>query len=344
MPAWRIAWVLVLVAGTPGSPSAQSPPPPAQQACTALHSDAARLMCYDAANGREPAETPGGDNAARSGEGAAAPGRGSLLDRRWELAGNSKLGTFRLRAYKPVYIFPICWTSDRNTLPRSPNPRNTVAEPQDLDRFEARFQLSMKFKLAENLLGENGDLWGTYTQTSRWQVYNADNSRPFRETNYEPELMLLFRTDYGFAGWRGRMAGIVLNHQSNGQAKPLSRSWNRVMLLLGWDRPGWALLLRPWWRVTEGSDDDNPDISDYLGRGDILLVHTWNRHEVSLLARHSLRGGGRSHGAMQIEWAFPIHGPLRGRLQVFHGYGESMIDYNHQATWASAGFSLVEWF
>ncbi len=344
MTARRFAWVLCLVAGVPGSLSAQPPPPPAPQACSALQSDAARLMCYDAALGTEPAGATLPDNAARPGDRAAGTAPGSLLDRRWELARDSKLGTFRLRAYKPVYIFPVCWTGDVNTLPQSPNPRNTVTEPQDLDRVEARFQLSMKFKLAEDLLGDNGDLWGAYTQNSRWQVYNADNSRPFRETNYEPELLLLFRTDYGMAGWRGRMAGIVLNHQSNGQAKPLSRSWNRVMLLAGWDRPRWALFLRPWWRVTEGSDDDNPDISDYLGRGDILLVHTRNGHEFSLLARHSLRGGSRSHGAMQFEWAFPIQGPLRGRLQIFHGHGESMIDYNHRATWASAGFSLVEWF
>jgi phospholipase A1/A2 len=341
--AWRIAWAFALLGGLPGSAPAQTPPP-APEACAALRSDAARLQCYDAALGREPAQASSADNAARPERAHPVPARQSLLDRRWELAGPSKLGTFRLRAYKPIYIFPFSWTSDTNTVPHSPNPRNTVTAPQDLDRVEAKFQLSMKFKLAENLFGDNGDVWGAYTQSSRWQVYNAANSRPFRESNYEPELMLLFRTDYGIAGWRGRMAGLVLNHQSNGQANPLSRSWNRVMLLLGWDRPGWALLVRPWRRVTEGSDDDNPDISDYLGRGDILLVHARNGHELSVLARHSLRGGGRSHGAVRFDWAFPIRGPLRGRLQLFRGYGESMIDYNHLATWVSAGFSLVEWF
>lgn len=56
----------------------------------------------------------------------ANAGRGSLLDSRWELAEDSKLGPFQLRAYKPVYLLPAFWTSDRNTMPHSPNPANSV--------------------------------------------------------------------------------------------------------------------------------------------------------------------------------------------------------------------------
>jgi phospholipase A1 len=115
--------------------------------------------------------------------------------------------------------------------------------------------------------------------------------------------------------------------------------------MIGLDRDGWALMLRPWLRIDESAeDDDNPDISDYMGRADATLVRVWKGHQFSLMGRHSLRTGDRSHGALQFEWGFPIRGPLRGRLQVFDGYGESMIDYNHKATWVSAGFSLVEWY
>ncbi|MFT3762740.1 MAG: phospholipase A [Pseudoxanthomonas sp.] len=272
-------------------------------------------------------------------------GKGSLLDGRWELAKDSKLGTFNLRAYKPVYLLPAFWTSDVNETPSSPNPDNTVTTPQDLDNTELKFQLSFKTKVAENLFGDNGDVWVGYTQSSRWQAYNSEASRPFRETNYEPEAMLVLRTGYSLGGWKGRLLGVSLNHQSNGRSDPLSRSWNRVIFNIGLDHGDWALMLRPWLRIKEDrNDDNNPDIADYVGRGDATLVWNRNGHELSLMGRHSLRGGDDAHGAVQVDWGFPIDRGLRGHLQLFHGYGESMIDYNHKATYIGLGISLLEWF
>lgn len=354
------------------------------EACRAIETDASRLACYDAVFGRSPSDTRAADaeaNAARTSldqqqaakaqqsatqdaesdehrwlgawfrtddpmlrEALANAGKGSLLDSRWELAKDSKLGVFQLRGYKPLYLMPVFWTSDKNEMPHSPNPRNTVTEPQPLDNTEAKFQLSFKTKFAENLFGDNGDLWGAYTQSSRWQVYNGEESRPFRETNYEPEVMLVFRNNYSLGGWKGRMAGIGINHQSNGRSDPLSRSWNRVIFTVGLDRENWALVVRPWWRVPDGNDDDNPDIEDYIGRGDAMLTYSKGGHEFTVLARHSLRTGDKSHGAVQLDWGFPIHRSFRGHIQAFHGYGESLIDYNHKATYIGLGISLLEWY
>lgn len=354
------------------------------EACRAIETDASRLACYDAVFGRRPSDTRAADaeaTAARSSldqqqiqqeskageagtehrehrrlgawfrtddpmlqEALANAGKGSLLDSRWELAKDSKLGVFQLRGYKPLYLMPVFWTSDKNEMPHSPNPRNTVTEPQPLDNTEAKFQLSFKTKFAENLFGDNGDLWGGYTQSSRWQVYNGEESRPFRETNYEPEVMLVFRNNYSLGGWKGRMAGVGINHQSNGRGDPLSRSWNRVIFTVGLDRENWALVLRPWWRVPDGNDDDNPDIEDYIGRGDAMLTYSKGGHEFTVLARHSLRTGDKSHGAVQLDWGFPIHRSFRGHIQAFHGYGESLIDYNHKATYIGLGISLLEWY
>jgi phospholipase A1 len=352
------------------------------EACVAIETDATRLACYDAALRRGAVDPAAADAAAQQAaaerkrqlEAQAPPqdaplrerarhrlgalfaedqpyedlranaGKGSLLDSRWELARDSKLGVFQMRAYKPVYLLPALWSSDPNEAPSSPNPNNTVRQAEDLNRVEAKFQVSFKTKFAENLFGDNGDLWGAYTQNSRWQVYNGDQSRPFRETNYEPEVMLVFRNNYRLGGWRGRMTGLSLNHQSNGREDPLSRSWNRVILSAGLDRDNWAFVVRPWWRVSDGNDDDNPDMEDFMGRGDAMLVYSGNGHEFAVLGRHSLRGGDRSRGALQLDWGFPIDRTLRGHVQVFHGYGESMIDYNHRATYVGLGISLLEWF
>lgn len=346
--------------------------PASTQACVALESNADRLACYDkifkiptvapqvlvseqrAALDIQKADVEPEtlkDKITQKAEnlfaihGDKIDPNTSLLDRRWELSQDSKLGTWNIRANQPVYLLPAFWTSKKNEFPQSPNPQNTVDEDQNLKSMEAKFQISLKTKAAENLFGNNGDVWVGYTQSSRWQVYNSEESRPFRETNYEPEASLIFRTNYNLLGLNGRLLGLTLNHQSNGRSDPLSRSWNRVILNLGFEKDNFALMVRPWYRIEEDfQDDNNPDIKNYIGRGDLTAFYRWNDNDFSLMLRHSLKGGDDSHGAMQFDWAFPIKGKLRGHFQLFDGYGESLIDYNHRATYVGLGVSLMNWY
>jgi phospholipase A1 len=346
-----------------GHVHAQNPDPTDIRACTAIESDSQRLACYDHATGRvnlpvarkrvnPEADTPSifsRDRRAAStvevepNTEVATPL--SLLDSRWELSPESKLGTFNIRGYKPVYVLPAFVTSNQNNQPHSPNPDNTVTGSEQLDNIEAKFQLSLKTKVWQGVFGDVGDLWVGYTQSSRWQVYNARLSRPFRETDYEPEAMLVFDTHYRLFGWDGRLLGIGIDHQSNGRSNPLSRSWNRVIANVGFERDGWTVMVRPWWRIPEAaSDDNNPDISDYMGRGEVEIVHEWHGQEFGMMLRHSMRGGSRSHGAARFSWSFPMAGNLRGYAEVFKGYGESLIDYNHNATYVGLGISLLDWY
>ncbi|WP_426689484.1 phospholipase A [Rhodanobacter ginsengiterrae] len=342
---------------------AQNPDPTDIRGCTAIESDAQRLACYDHATGRvnlpvaqkrSDASTSAPEVFHRDDRLASAdkPGNSevakplSLLDSRWELSPESKLGTFNLRGYNPVYVMPVFLTSNQNERPRSPNADNTVTGAgEQLENVEAKFQLSLKAKVWQGVFGDTGDLWVGYTQSSRWQVYNSRLSRPFRETNYEPEAMLVFGTHYNLFGWNGRLLSIGVNHQSNGRGDPLSRGWNRVIANVGFERDGWTVMLRPWWRIPEPrSTDDNPDISNYMGRGEVQIVHEWNGQEFGMLLRHSLRGGSQSHGAARFSWSFPVAGNLRGYMEVFKGYGESLIDYNHNATYLGVGVSLLDWY
>jgi phospholipase A1 len=346
-----------------------SPMPATAEACAAVETSAERLACYDAlfkvpeaervvlvSERRAAAElAPEPDNlkaridktvsTVTVSEGSPLKPNLSLLDSRWELSPESKLGTWNIRSYQPVYVLPGFWTSEKNEFPESPNERNTVTEDQNLKSMEAKFQLSLKTKAVENIFGNNGDIWLAYTQSSRWQVYNSEESRPFRETNYEPEASIVFRTNYDLFGLDWRMLGLTINHQSNGRSDPLSRSWNRVMLNLGFERNNFALMLRPWYRFEEDlPDDNNPDIVDYVGRGDLTAFYRWKDHDFSLMLRHTLKGGDDSRGAAQFDWSFPISGRLRGHFQLFDCYGESLIDYNHKATYVGLGVSLMNWF
>lgn len=278
---------------------------------------------------------------------------GADLTDRWELDEDSDRGRFVLRPYKPMYLQVVDGTSSLNRSPSSTNPNNNVTgidgnpslDPSQAKRTEARFQLSLKSKLFDDLFGSGVDIWAGYTQMSLWQIYSGSLSRPFRETNYEPELMAVMPLGgLQLGGWRARMASVSLNHQSNGRPLPLSRSWNRVIFQMGLERDRWTLLLRPWWRIPESTeDDDNPDINDFLGRGELVAVYRWGAHELAGTFRHTLRLRNKSRGSVGVDYAFPISSYLKAHLQIFHGYGFSMIDYNHRQTRFGLGVSLVQW-
>jgi phospholipase A1/A2 len=315
------------------------------ETCRAIRTEQERLACYDelfgAPEGALIEQTPNPPVVA-----VPEPKPSSLLDQRWELSPDQKQGTFRVQPHKPVYILAAFHSSEANDLPSSPSENHSVIQSLGLQNTETKFQISLKSKLWEDIIGNYSDLWFGYTQSSRWQVFNGSRSRPFRETDYEPELMLNFRTHRELPwGWDLRSSGVSLTHVSNGRDVPQSRSWNRVIGQFGFDRPGWTVMVRPWWRIHEDREsDDNPDIEDFMGRGELLVTRDWGGHEISALFRHSLRGGERSHSAVELNWAFPIHGELKGYLQFFSGYGESLIDYNHSANYVGLGVSLIEWY
>lgn len=263
----------------------------------------------------------------------------SPLVLRWELAPGTKQGTFVFRPHDRNYVLPVRYSTNPNDQPDSP--RTGSPPGQDFDHAEAKFQLSFKMKMWEGVFGEAGDLWFAYTQQSHWQVYNASISRSFRETNYQPEVMLAFSTDYSLLGLRGRLLNFGLVHQSNGQSDPLSRSWNRAYVQVGLERGRFTLLLRPWLRFAEDSaSDDNSDIGEFLGYGDLEAVYKHDRHTISMEARpnfsHSLKG------SVQLDYSFGGVGQMKGYVQVFSGYGESLVDYNHRQSAIGVGLLLTD--
>jgi phospholipase A1 len=211
------------------------------------------------------------------------------------------------------------------------------------DDTEAQFQLSVKVPLAVNLF-DTVDLYAAYTNRSFWQLYN-DNSAPFRETNHEPEGWVQFNPKWEFFGFKNaaNMFGIV--HQSNGRGGVLSRSWNRLYANFIIERGNFALSFKPWYRLPEDDDeDDNPDITDYLGHYEIRGFYKWREHVFSAMSRNNLESGF-SNGAVELGWSFPLgnYPYLKGYLQYFTGYGESLIDYNQYVNRIGIGVSVTDW-
>lgn len=319
------------------------------QDCTNIELSSARLECYDKAFGRTtPAgdalpPTPKVDTLASQSASITAPVTTSstALSSVWELEPAEKRGTFRLMPHKLNYILPLTYTNNRNTNPSTPVTGHTLSSELPLRSTEAKYQLSVKLKAWENIIGDNGDLWLAYTQQSSWQLFNSKSSSPFRSTDYEPEAIFSWRTNAEFLGWRARFLNLGFVHQSNGQALPLSRSWNRVYVQAGLERGDYTLLIRPWVRTPDLDPiDDNPDIQSYMGNGDIRLTYLHNGYMLSALGRYSFSG---KRGGIQLDWAFPITGTLKGYLQLTNGYGESLIDYNHSQTTIGLGLLLLPW-
>ncbi|MDD2924341.1 phospholipase A [Rhodoferax sp.] len=283
--------------------------------------------------------------------------RFSELSRFWELEAGSDCGTFGIRGYKPISLSWI-GANHVNTQPSSPSPGHTAAGITPYSNNEARIQLSVRTKIAQGLLTQGepfkrDSVWFGYSQQSYWQLFTGDLSRPFRSTDHEPEVAYIYPMDLSLpAGWRWRYAGWSINHQSNGQSLPLSRSWNRNILMAGFENGNTLqLTARLWQRVPEAAeDDDNPDISDLVGRAELAgLWHPDGKNTLGLTLRHSLRA--QANGSIRLEWlrALTNDNPLTGKnglrfhTQLFSGYGDSLLDYNRRRTVLSVGLSLVDW-
>lgn len=263
----------------------------------------------------------------------------SAIDARIDQENGAKHSRFALLAHKPNYLLPATYTS-------SPNSPAYSAFPDiggHLDNMEAKFQLSFKIPLWEGLLGGKADIYAAYTQLALWQAYNARISAPFREINYEPEAFLGYRTDIDLLGARLNFVTIGFNHQSNGQIEALSRSWNRVVVGAVIQKGKNYFCIRQWTRMPErAKDDDNPGMGRYLGYGDLLFMRSGRNNSFSVLLRNNLRTG-ENKGALQVDWSFPLHRNLKGHVQYFTGYGETLIDYNRPSTRIGLGVALTDW-
>jgi phospholipase A1 len=323
--------------------------------CAAIGSDSERLACFDRLSGRatRPAAVPkqdaaptpaaAGSEALPATVAASAPaGRGSMYDKAWSFDPSSP--RYDISLYAPNYFLFGRYTTDLNTAPFDPLVGGGVLAPgTELDSIEAAFQVSFKFRLWATDDRRWG-AWAAYTQQSQWQLYNdsGNASRPFRETNYMPELILSYKPGLEWGGLRWNLLNLAFNHQSNGRSDKLSRSWNRLIASVGVEQGDLGVLARLWWRIPESSDsDDNPTLSDYYGWGDVSAIYKWRDQSFSATVRGNPSTG---KGAGQLAWtSAPLLGPLRGYVKLFSGYGESLIDYNWNQTTFGVGVTLNDW-
>ena len=229
---------------------------------------------------------------------------------------------------------------------------------------EAQYQISIKIPLYKNFLATGGDLFTAYTQNSYWQVYDNDHSRPFRETNYMPELFLEWQPNKRYGESILRKIRFAIIHQSNGQDVGYSRSWNRTEVYFLFQKENWYYGLNAWHRwkedkkpslsdVTSKDDpnynlyingDDNPELTNYIGNQRFFVRYNSKYANITLAHQNRIENYDPNKGNIKLDIAFAsINSNFDFFVRYFNGYGESLIDYNVKIERISFGILISDW-
>jgi len=252
----------------------------------------------------------------------------SALDNRMEGDKEALDNSFAMTQHRQNYILPMTYITNPNSA------GNSELTEENIDKKEAKFQVSTKFPLYLEEAGFDGVYFG-FTLTSFWQLYNSEVSKPFRETNYEPEVFWQETADYSVFGYKFNTFQVGFNHMSNGQSGLQSRSWNRLFASIVFSDNDDIYYLKTWYRIPEDekddindpTGDDNPDIQDYYGRIELGYGRKIGAFKMMALLRNNL-DFDENRGSIQLDFTYPISDRYELLLQYFNGYGDSLIDYN----------------
>lgn len=244
---------------------------------------------------------------------------------------------FAISFYQPTYVIPFYYTGSPDNSVYDGN----LPDNQSIMHDEIKFQFSFKYPLWQ--FNKAHILYIAYTQMSYWQAYQR--SPFFRETDYEPEIFLANEVNIPLGnGWETNFLNVGAMHQSNGEGGNLERSWNRIYLNAIEGKGNFMVQIQPWYIIQDSSlETHNPDIANYLGYGQIILAYKYSQQVFSFQIRNEFESGFK-RGALQFTWSFPTgirH--LKGYIQLFSGYGQSLIEYNHYTNSAGIGISLSDW-
>lgn len=227
------------------------------------------------------------------------------------------------------------------------SPYNSVYQGQTpdnekLNREEIKYQFSFKVPLWKNILSYPSTLYLAYTQLSYWQAYNK--SAFFRSTDYEPEIFLANEINFHiYQDFNLNFVNFGAEHQSNGFGNTLERSWNRLYVEAIGSKGNFMISVKPWMILHDSAwSEHNPDIGSYLGYIQVLMAYKFDKSVINLRTYGlGVHGGTRTSAELSI--SFPLTNYLNGYVQVFSGYGQSLIEYNHRTNSAGVGIAFSNW-
>lgn len=264
----------------------------------------------------------------------------SILDKRTESTNQAIANPFSLSQHKRNYILPITYISRPNTETID------ILDEENVDKIEAKYQISVKLPLYKEQ-DNNSGLYLGFTIKSYWQVYNNDVSKPFRATDYEPEIYYTWQDEVSVLGFKFNELQLGFIHQSNGQSNVLSRSWNRLFASALFSNDSSFYYLKAWYRIpedeketpTSAQGDDNPDITRFLGNIELGYGTSYGDFDFVALVRNNLRTS-ENKGSFELGITYPLTENYDVLFQYFNGYGDSLIEYNRSQQRFGLGIQL----
>jgi phospholipase A1 len=204
-------------------------------------------------------------------------------------------------------------------------------------------------------------LYLAYTQTMFWAFF--DESNPFEKIDYNPEFFFRFESGYNFLGDVEiplfDFIQLGWEHKSNGQAGASSRSWDRwyahLQLGIGDQVHVWIgakVFYYPGEFELFGiafTDTcfDNPDIESFTSNFEFQIGLNF---DIPVLPFKAVLSFGPGGGPWQFDFLsgwqrldvyfLKFAGNLRPYLQIWHGFGQSITDYNVEDFNAHAGIAI----
>ncbi len=217
---------------------------------------------------------------------------------------------------------------------------------------QSKFQFSFKYRLfnPEGYLAEKAP-WVTgfhmaYTQRSIWDL--ADDSKPFDDTSYMPELFYQIpKIDLHVERISAFGIQAGFEHESNGKGGDASRSTNRLYV-----RPIMAvylvdslyLMIAPQvFTYVNNSESSNDDLMDYRGYFDLEV----GIGDTEGLELKSHLGWAKEGATVQMDLTYPMTRLSSKSLnfylhaQYFNGYAETLLHYKERQNAFRLGFSIV---
>lgn len=246
---------------------------------------------------------------------------------------------YSLLRHKDTFIMPVVynWTPNDDLYRDYKEVESVNKDKTYYKNVEAEFQVSFLIPIYRKILKAEWDFIFAYTHHSWWQIYNNTWSKPFRETNYTPEFFLrnMDERSQNVLGFDIVAYDLGYEHQSNGQIQTLSRSWDRAFGRLYMNSKLFYMVLTGWVRLPSGSTDDNKDIFNYMGIGEVEIAKTFGKHTLSFKSLILSR-----HFSADIKYTYPWKESLLWYASFQSGYGHSLIEYNRYTQRIGVGITL----